>query len=443
MNATHIILKTHKEDSFSLDLGNVEKSITINLNALDNETLVAEKVFELLKTNQVTLSTAMWDLLKIGLFVYTTDQLVSRRHQGYLSWSRHFICHVPVLNPELWTRNKPIIEKMLSFLTGDFWAFNFRRDNLNVYKPYSPKNPLKITNACLLSGGLDSFIGAIDLLEAKEKIAFVSHYKRGGAESKTQNEIVTAFETSYGKNSFKHFQFYVQPMHRKGIEKENSSRGRSFLFICLGLAVAHSFGENIPLIIPENGFISLNVPLTSTRLGSNSTRTTHPFYLHTFQKLLTELGILNTLDNPYLYCTKGEMINNCKNLNLFKEHFQNTVSCSHPDVMRLEGDKPNQHCGYCVPCLIRRAALTKNGLRDAYYFKDVLQDAIPANQKRSSDLRAFKLAIQETNSMNQRQLLFHVLRSGPLSFLGQSSLEKCVSMYQNGIGEVASFINNV
>ena len=58
-------------------------------------------------------------------------------------------------------------------------------------------------------------------------------------------------------------------------------RGRSFNFLAmamLGLSVVQRINGNDinKIFIPENGYISLNPPLTRRRIGSLSTRTTHP-----------------------------------------------------------------------------------------------------------------------------------------------------------------------
>ena len=61
------------------------------------------------------------------------------------------------------------------------------------------------------------------------------------------------------------------------------------------------------LLVPENGLIALNVPLDETRVGSFSTRTTHPFYLSLWNELLVGLGLNLSVKNPYWNKTKGEM----------------------------------------------------------------------------------------------------------------------------------------
>lgn len=47
--------------------------------------------------------------------------------------------------------------------------------------------------------------------------------------------------------------------------------------------------NTIDLFVPENGFISINPPLTSRRLGSHSTHTTHPQFIAGFKKYGTTL----------------------------------------------------------------------------------------------------------------------------------------------------------
>lgn len=71
---------------------------------------------------------------------------------------------------------------------------------------------------------------------------------------------------------------------------ETTTRGRSVLFLALGVAVASGLGP-ARLLVPENGFISLNVPLTPPRSGSFSTRTTHPHLIALLRDLLNELQL--------------------------------------------------------------------------------------------------------------------------------------------------------
>ena len=68
-------------------------------------------------------------------------------------------------------------------------------------------------------------------------------------------------------------------------------RSRSLMFFSHAIAIASCFNKRIVLVIPENGYISLNIPLTYSRTGTSSTRTTHPHYLMLLQKLIDNFNL--------------------------------------------------------------------------------------------------------------------------------------------------------
>jgi hypothetical protein len=62
---------------------------------------------------------------------------------------------------------------------------------------------------------------------------------------------------------------------------ERSQRARSIIFFAYGVLAATALkryhdGQPVTLYVCENGFIAINPSLTTARLGSLSTRTTHP-----------------------------------------------------------------------------------------------------------------------------------------------------------------------
>ena len=123
----------------------------------------------------------------------------------------------------------------------------------------------------------------------------------------------------------------------------------------------------VELLVPENGFISLNVPLTPLRLGSLSTRTTHPFFIQQIQKILEALGFHVRLSNDYQFKTKGEMLVECANQFQLRQLVFQATSCGRFARFKYE------HCGRCVPCLVRRASFLHWGLDDetSYRYKDL------------------------------------------------------------------------
>src|SRR5437899_6888873 len=97
--------------------------------------------------------------------------------------------------------------------------------------------------------------------------------------------------------------------------------------------------------------------LTPSRAGSCSTRTMHPFFLNSLAAALVQVGITNKVINPLELKTKGECANQCLNQTLMAETHESTVSCSHSSRRQDWKRKSASNCGYCVPCLVRRAAL--------------------------------------------------------------------------------------
>jgi hypothetical protein len=147
-------------------------------------------------------------------------------------------------------------------------------------------------------------------------------------------------------------------------------RTRSILFLALGALAASTLPRtttrDVRLFVPENGFISLNVPLTARRIGTLSTRTTHPRMISLLQGVFDQVGIPVKIENPYQFRTKGELLAECRDRDLLTRLISTTVSCG-------KWRRKWQQCGRCVPCLIRRAALRRAEIADLtdYQFRSV------------------------------------------------------------------------
>ena len=140
----------------------------------------------------------------------------------------------------------------------------------------------------LFSGGLDSLIGAIDALEQGRNPLFVSHAGEG-AVSAAQETLFRRLEAQYPKRPFRRLRMWMSfPKELVKKPSEDSTRGRSFLFFATGALAGSGLGRSSKLLAPENGLIALNVPLDQLRLGSLSTRTTHPFYIARWNELLRD-----------------------------------------------------------------------------------------------------------------------------------------------------------
>jgi len=383
------------------------------------------------------------DLLYISLIVYYADRII-KREMFPDAWTRHIRLYIPVLSLDKWLPLKNHLVKLLSFLSGDKWEIEFRKRELNLLekkfdkrKQKNKEGKLSFDKICMLSGGLDSFIGAIDLLEKKENIAFIGHYGGGKGVISYQNLLKEKLINHYSLSDSNFFNFYAAPVKpSKKAETEDTTRTRSFMFFSHAIVLASTQEKQTDLVIPENGLISLNIPLTNSRLGSSSTRTTHPYYMRMLQELFEKLGIPVKLVNPYQFKTKGEMIVESKNAAFLKQNIVNTMSCSHPDYGRYKGEKTSKHCGTCLPCLIRRAALKKANYdveESNYRDKDFkLGEVAPKN------LKTYKLGMAKFLKKSSISFLT-IHKSGPIV----DHFEDYASLYNRGMLEIKAVLDSI
>jgi hypothetical protein len=228
----------------------------------------------------------------------------------------------------------------------------------------------------------------------------------------------------------------------KGSGPEKTTRARSFLFLALAALAADGLSRPV-IYIPENGLISLNVPLDPLRLGAWSTRTTHPFYLARWQELLDRLSISATISNPYRFKTKGEMLSGCANPALLKQYVAETISCSSVTKARWKGLKLG-HCGHCTPCLIRRGAIEATLGKDPTPYSLPKLTAKPLDGKRaeSEHVRSFQLMARR---LSRQPGVEHILvhKPGPLSDYPAKDIAHYGDVFKRGIHEVDALVHDV
>jgi hypothetical protein len=276
----------------------------------------------------------------------------------------------------------------------------------------------------LFSGGLDSLVGCIDLLSQGRRPILVSHaYPKDRA-------IQTDLARRITEAPVEHFLENANPRFPVEIVREASSRTRSLLFIALGVVVASASltagaRNRMTLFIPENGLISLNPPLTLRRIGSLSTRTTHPYFLASIQDLFDRVGISVEITNPYQFRTKGEMLGECQNRELLLGLVDTTMSCG-------KWKRKNMHCGRCFPCMIRRAAYHAARIPDhtPYRFEEMRR------QGHYDDVLALRSAVAKSRTANLRAWL---LSSAPFPLEGAPIVD-CVEVFRRGIMEIGNFL---
>lgn len=387
------------------------------------------------------------DLILLATLVHAADTRLARRSESQDSWTREIRIDAPVHDVDRWRPTTTVLERMLNFLTGDLWSVGFHERDLSPSITAEPvgQDRRSFDVVSLFSGGLDSLVGTIDLLHGGANPLLVSH-AADGATSAAQHQLLTGLKAAYPDGRVERVRGWVSVPKgiAPGIGAEDTTRGRSFLFLALGAFVGSSFRLRFDLRIPENGLIALNVPLDRLRLGALSTRTTHPFYLARWNEFLAELGMDAAVTNPYRLRTKGEMLSECANADLLRSLLAGSMSCSSPSKARWEGHGI-QHCGYCLPCLIRRASIQRafgrGGDPTAYTLEDLASRPLDARRAEGQQVRSFQYAIDRLERTDGIEKLL-VYKPGPLHDV-VDEVSELAAVYRRGMFEVRSILDGV
>jgi len=383
------------------------------------------------------------DFLFMASVFYATDKFVGRKDVED-KWTRNIKIKTPVYDLMKWQTEKENLDKCMSFLTGDIWDIEFYQNTSSLHRPNerrrSPRRVLSRVQAdlvCLFSGGLDSLVGAVDWLESNPQgdILLVGHYDGQVSGPKTDQS-----------NLLKHLQQHYAPridslQIRAGQNpsgKETTFRSRSILFLAIGIYAAASIGENVPLVIPENGTIALNIPLTPSRRGSCSTRTAHPSYLRMLSHILQSVGITNPILNPLGMKTKGEAISQCGNQQILQNAIPESVSCGKSGHKSSWIRRDAKGCGRCVPCIFRRASLHVIDADNEDYGIDICSDEIDLSSNKASvnDFRAVLAFL--AHNYNIEEIKRFLLSSG----VSIEEIEEYSNLVIRAMAEVKELVND-
>lgn len=332
------------------------------------------------------------DLVRIAGAAYLADRLSARPS----AFTRSLHLTVEVADPVPWDgEGANQLAQLLSWLTGDAWEIDLIQDPTTRSDSGASESLDVATSVALLSGGLDSYLGALHLLATLDEVPlFVSHYDTATAVRQAQNAVRFWLQDSYESvPSCTQLEFtQVQD------KKERSSRSRSLLFVALGVAVATS-RQATTLYVPENGFTSLNLPLHPNRAGALSTRSTHPETFYRINTLLQTIGLSVSVTNPFANYTKGEemrLVADSRPPAGWVQTASLTISCSKLDGGRIKGGDSTLNCGLCYSCVTRRGTFIAAEIDDSTIY---LSDNLVGNardellQRRFSDRAAISYAV--------------------------------------------------
>lgn len=329
------------------------------------------------------------DLVRIAAGAYMADRL-TQRGSGF---TRRIGLAVAVTDTGRWDDGAVgDMERLLSWLTGDLWHLGVVRDEVSVAGALLDPE-LDAVPTSLLSGGLDSFLGAIELLRTEDGVRFLGHKDAAPSVKAAQTRVEQWLGRWYAP-----VPSYTRISLRQAAKKrEPSSRSRSLLFAALGIASSAATGAET-LWIPENGYTSINAPLHPNRGGALSTRSTHPETFRRLDALVHRLGLGVVISNPFADMTKGEALRHVAASNppdRWLDAAAGTLSCSKLDGNWNHGN-PNLNCGLCVSCVVRRGTFIAAGQPDRTVY---LVDALAGTARddlilhRRSDIEAIRYAV--------------------------------------------------
>lgn len=374
-----------------------------------------------------------FDFLSLSMAVAAADTFVNRDAAAD-GWARDIELTVALADPARWVPALPLLTSALNFLSGDVWSIRLVADGAPppVFKARARLvvDPAACDSACLFSGGLDSAIGVLDLLKQGRNPVLVSHAYTHDA--RRQVEILPKL----GVNLVR---FGAQANPKGLLEGANDvqMRTRSFNFLAMGVLLGAALvapGCNRrTLFVPENGLIAMNPPLTPRRIGALSTRTTHPYYLDLMQKVLDQVDLHVDIENPYAGKSKGEMMKGCLDQVRLRQIADRTVSCGKWKRKRIQ-------CGRCVPCIIRRAAYHRAGMKDGTDYQPEGQDLqhFLDHGNDSDDLMAMLLAARRLPLADIEKW---VAQTGPMP-LAAADRDARVDAVRRGMLEVEGYLRS-
>lgn len=376
-------------------------------------------------------SRAGFDLLTIAMAVTAADTFVDKAESDD-GWTRVLRLSIPIADPDLWNPAIPTLQKALHFLSGDIWEITLMPDGPRQL-PAQKRGHITVMagHDCvsLFSGGMDSGIGALDLLAKGRRPLLISHSYRGDSEK--QISIRDQLPVNVSR-----FAAVAHPISWLGTQTDVQMRTRSFNFLAYGTLVGATLaqlrvaGPPVELFVPENGLIALNPPMTRRRIGALSTRTTHPHFLRLFQQVLDTVGLPVKVINPYSLKTKGEMLIECLDQNSLNLLVSETVSCG-------KWKRTHVQCGKCVPCIIRRASFHAAGMTDTtQYGRGQDLSSVMNDSKARDDLMAMILASRRLPHVDAARW---VPQAGPLPS-GRQARDDLVAVATRGMKEVGTYL---
>lgn len=342
-------------------------------------------------------------LIELALGTYAADRLVNRGPTGAeedgeeMLKSRQIQLLYPVADVEQWRPIESELNHAISFISRDNFQYRFinaldEKRSTDEGDSRRREQLPEADSVALFSGGLDSLGGRFHLVDEGHNPQFVSvdHGQNVGHLVRNLDHLFDGNLISIG-------------VDEDFSATEDTQFTRSFMYFAFAVAVAVALDVD-DIYVPENGVLAR---FSSLESGWTTTRTVHPLFVKSMNRILDELFHDYELEitNPFINYTKGEVVNCIAN----KEDIFLTRTCPHPRELSSKKDATGRpyNCGECVPCLIRLIGLVNSEhdvqpdelLVDKNHFVDFdfstvsAETIAQADQGRQSSLSVFLLGL--------------------------------------------------
>jgi hypothetical protein len=200
-------------------------------------------------------------------------------------------------------------------------------------------------------------------------------------------------------------------------------------------AVAAATRGHSDIFICENGVLSLNVPISDARKGTRSTRHAHPLFLQYFNQFINALyGRTFSVQNPFQFWTKGREAKLLEKTGLYPL-IKDTVTCWGYPNQTLQYPNSN-HCGYCIPCIVRRVSVKAAGLAayDDQYVVDVFNLNGDAKEKHTRNIEDLIYFCRSFMTLSNTELIYRypelVMADIGTNNGSEDGISKAISVYR-------------
>ncbi len=271
---------------------------------------------------------------------------------------------------KFWKNEIPLLCEIATHIVGRGIAIEII-PNENKRQEY-PLKKKKHANITLFSGGLDSFLSALE--NPDSVLVHVEKAMATRCFARKSKSFIAKFQ---GRRLYEEIPYVTRKMG-EGLAISNS---RALVFICLGAMYVPVYDAN-EIIIGENGLLIYNPPIFE---GAEMTRGLRPDLTVKIEKLLTDVcGKKITLRFPDKSMTKKEVLCKIESIvgkNKFPKILKITHSCSQQQPTKGVKGKMLM-CGLCYACVVRRISTLSMGVDESNnYIHNPFNETISSKER--------------------------------------------------------------